>query len=87
MYKIKTPFGYLELADERMAENAKTMHKDMSQDKHIDIKTVYGSSSQPLYTEKTPFGVMQTSNINTAFQARAKKLSSPEKKIDIKTIH
>ena len=53
MHKIKTPFGYLCLPDERMAENAKTMYNSMRETKDLHVITVKPESR---YVVDTPFG-------------------------------
>ena len=35
MHKIETPFGYLCLPDERMAENAQTLYNSMEKEKNL----------------------------------------------------
>lgn len=39
MHKLETPFGYLCLPDERMAENAKTMYNSMRETKDLHVIT------------------------------------------------
>ena len=40
MHKLETPFGYLCLPDERMAENAKTIYHSMRETKDLHVITV-----------------------------------------------
>ena len=53
MHKLETPFGYLCLPDERMAENAKTMYNSMRETKDIHVITVKPESR---YVGDSPFG-------------------------------
>lgn len=53
MHKIETPFGYLCLPDERMAENAKTIYNSMRETKNLHVITVKPESR---YVVETPFG-------------------------------
>jgi hypothetical protein len=53
MHKIETPFGYLCLPDERMAENAQTMYNSMRETKDLHVITVKLESR---YVVDTPFG-------------------------------
>ena len=84
--KIKTPFGYLCLPDERMAENAATTYNKISKPRDINIITITSDDAKKAYHTINPFGVGYTNCFDCflASQISVMKLTAgkPERKID-----
>ena len=66
MTKIKTPFGYLCLEDDRIAEYAQTAISPMFCEQDLNEITVSAPEEQNLYRTDNPFGCGYTNNYERA---------------------
>ena len=84
--KIQTPAGYLCLPDERMAENASSLYKDVYHERDIPIVTVMPDDAKKRYRTINPFGIGYTDHYNRVLvsQNTVMKLTAgnPHREID-----
>ena len=69
MTKIKTPFGYLCLEDDRIAEYAQTTISPMFCEQDLNEFTVSSSEEKMLYRTENPFGKGYTNNYSRVIAA------------------
>lgn len=62
MTKIKTPFGYLCIEDDRIVENAKTAVSYMFCEQDLSEIIISAPEEQNLYRTDNPFGCGYTNN-------------------------
>jgi hypothetical protein len=84
--KFQTPTGYLCLPDERMAENASSLYKDVYHERDIPIVTVMSDDAKKIYRTINPFGIGYTDLYNRVLvsQNTVMKLTAgnPHREID-----
>ena len=68
--RIKTPIGYLNLPDERMAENAKAIYSGMYQEKDIEEIVITTPETRMNYNTSSPFGCGYTNNYERVLSSR-----------------
>ena len=84
--KIQTPIGHLSLPDERMAENASSLYKDLYHERDIPIITIISDNARKLYRTANPYGVGYTNHYSRALSSQntVMKLTAgtPSREID-----
>ena len=84
--KIQTPTGCLCLPDERMAENASSLYKDVYHERDIPIVTVMSDDAKKRYRTINPCGIGYTDHYNRVLvsQNTVMKLTAgnPHREID-----
>lgn len=84
--KIKTPIGYLCLPDERMAENASSLYKDMYQERNFPVISVISDDAKQTYRTANPYGVGYTNHYSRVLSSQntVMKLTAgnPSREID-----
>lgn len=68
--KIKTPFGYLCLEDERMADNAKVMYAGIYEEKELNAIVVEAPEVKNAYAIPSPFGCGYTKHFERVLATR-----------------
>ena len=66
MTKIKTPFGYLYINDDRITDNAKTAVSHMFSQQELNEIIISSPKEQNLYRTDNPFGCGYTNNYERA---------------------
>ena len=86
MTKIKTPFGYLCLPDERMIENTNTSYNETNSQKEIDMVVITSDDAKKLYRTENPFGVGYTDHYDRVLASKRAVMkltaSKPTRKIN-----
>ena len=68
--KIQTPTGCLCLPDERMAENASSLYKDVYHERDIPIVTVMSDDAKKRYRTINPCGIGYTDHYNRVLSSQ-----------------
>ena len=86
MNKIKTPFGYLCLPNERMIENTATAYDEIPKHKNIDIINITSDNAKKLYRTENPYGIGYTDHYDRVLASKRSVMklnaSKPTRKID-----